>query len=419
MQELAILKHFLMDRGTEYRFYQNIKKVDNLEKTYKVIYEKIDELYQLFPEMQSITADEIKAYLVYRMPGSRDMETLDGLIDMAFDHDVGPEITELMLQQLAEKHIAGKIVNVLMPVLEGTKYEQIPKAMELATEYNDLAGALTTDHALTPCTDTLKELMAELHNPTGFTWPLTMMQDAMGDAQPRTSGMIFARPETGKTSLGLHLAAHWAQLHKDDPDFTECYFGCEEDIKKYKARYLQAILGAKEDDILGRMDAAQAAAEARGANKCMFFGGVTTTRHIEQLTKEFQPKAIFIDQTPKIYQPGMADQGEVRRLQSIFQWVRNFCKEKDLIGVNLMQAAASAENKQWLQQIDLNGSKTDVPGELDWMLGVGKVHETGMEYARFLSLCRNKNGSHSHKQCYFDFDRCRYYDSAPKQKGTP
>jgi replicative DNA helicase len=418
MQELAILKHFLMSRGTQYKYHQSIKKIDNLQKEYKMLYDRIDDIYQLFPEMDSIQPDEIKAYLAYKMPSYRNLEFLTELVDLAMETQVGPEITELQLQQLAERHIAGKIVACLAPVLEGVKFEQIPKAMELVQEYEDLAGSLTADDALQPCTDTIEALVEQKVSKTGLTFPITKLQNAIGDAEYGTSGLIFARPETGKTSLGLTLAAHWSECMKNDPDWLGLYFGVEERITKHRMRFHQSLLGCKEVHLIAKPAVAEAEAIKRGRDKFMFFGSVANTRHIEQLTKRYNPKCIIIDQTPKIYMPGQPD-SEVQRLAKIFLWVRQFAKAQDILAVNLMQAAASAENKQWLSQTDMHNSKTDVAGETDWACGVGVVNEPGMEFTRFLSLCRNKNGPHVRAQTYFDAERCRYYDTAPTPKGKP
>lgn len=418
MQELAILKHFLLSRSVEYKYYRNICKIDNLQKEYALLFKMIDDIYQLFPEKSSISPDEIKEYLRYKMPKARDLDFLEGLIDSAYETDVGPEVSELMMQQLAEIHIASKIVGQLMPVIERSQYEKVPEVVELAQEYNDLAGALTSDHTLMPCTDSLMDLAKQKSTKTGLKFPVKAIQNALGDVEYGTSGLIFARPETGKTSLGIHLAAQWAMDKRNEADWLGLYFGVEERITKHRMRFAQALLGCKEEHILARPEPAHKEALKRGLDKFMFFGSVATTRDIEQLVKLHSPNAIIIDQTPKIYKPGQPD-SEVQRLAQIFLWVRMFAKEKMLAAVNLMQAAASAENKQWLTQTDMHNSKTDVAGETDWALGIGVVHEPGMEYIRFLSLCRNKNGPHTRKQVYFDFNKCRYYDNAPKQKGTP
>jgi len=417
MQEIMILKHFMLARAIQYKYYQNIKKVDNLQKEYQMLFARIDELYQLFPDKGSITPDELKTYLLYKMPSYRDMDFLAGLIDTAQEADVGEGVTELVLTQLAERHIASKIVATLTPVLENAKFEQIPKVADLVQDYNDLAGAMVSDHRLSSCDLSIKELVAEKQSQTGLSWPLTKLQDAMGDAEYGKSGVVFARPETGKTSFGITLAAHWAGCMINDPKWVGLYFGCEEGIEVHKLRFTQSILGCREEHLFQAPDRAQSEALKRGFDKFKFFGSVVSTRDIEQLLKMYRPKVIVIDQTPKIYKPGQPE-SEVQRLGQIFLWVRQHAKDDDLLAINLMQAAATAENKQWLSQTDMHNSKTDVAGETDWAIGIGMVNEPGMEYQRFLSLCRNKGGPHARFQSYFDFNRCKYYDKAPVRKGA-
>jgi hypothetical protein len=68
---------------------------------------------------------------------------------------------------------------------------------------------------------------------------------------------------------------------------------------------------------------------------------------------------------------------------------------------------------QWITMDDINGSKTDVPGELDWGIGIGLVDDTGMELARFINIFKNKQkyGRKGRAECIiFYAEKCRYKD---------
>jgi len=67
---------------------------------------------------------------------------------------------------------------------------------------------------------------------------------------------------------------------------------------------------------------------------------------------------------------------------------------------------------QWPTMDDINGSKTDVPGELDWGIGIGMVDDPGLECARFVNIFKNKQkyGRKGRAETTFRAEKCRYKD---------
>jgi hypothetical protein len=80
--------------------------------------------------------------------------------------------------------------------------------------------------------------------------------------------------------------------------------------------------------------------------------------------------------------------------------------------MGVAQADAAGANKQWLTMDNINASKTDVPGELDWGIGIGSVDEQGMETVRFINIFKNKlkYGRKGRDQVSFTAETCRYKD---------
>jgi hypothetical protein len=62
--------------------------------------------------------------------------------------------------------------------------------------------------------------------------------------------------------------------------------------------------------------------------------------------------------------------------------------------------------------MDINASKTDVPGELDFGIGIGMLHEQGMELQRFVNIFKNKQkyGRKGREEVLFYAEKCRYKD---------
>jgi hypothetical protein len=78
--------------------------------------------------------------------------------------------------------------------------------------------------------------------------------------------------------------------------------------------------------------------------------------------------------------------------------------------IGVAQADIKGDNQQWLTMANVNASKTDVPGELDWLIGIGMLNEAGMETARFINVGKNKlkYGRKGRDQVSFSAETCRY-----------
>lgn len=56
----------------------------------------------------------------------------------------------------------------------------------------------------------------------------------------------------------------------------------------------------------------------------------------------------------------------------------------------MCQADGSAENLKYLNMDNVANAKTSKQAEGDWILGIGKIHDMGSEYVRYLNICKNK-----------------------------
>jgi hypothetical protein len=136
---------------------------------------------------------------------------------------------------------------------------------------------------------------------------------------------------------------------------------------------------------------------------------------VEAVCAEYKPALIIFDQIDKI--KGFAADRNDLELKDLYGWAREIAKRyAPVIGV--CQAGASGEDKQWLTMNDVDSSKTSKQGEADWILGIGKVHEPGKEYVRYMHLSKNKlqgdadsDGSlrHGRWSCFIKPEIARYH----------
>jgi hypothetical protein len=103
--------------------------------------------------------------------------------------------------------------------------------------------------------------------------------------------------------------------------------------------------------------------------------------------KEINPALIIFDQIDKV--KGFDNDREDLRLGSIYIWARELAKSYcPIIGV--CQSDVTGENKRWLTMDNVANAKTSKQAEADWILGIGCVHDEGLEFIRYLHASKNK-----------------------------
>jgi len=58
--------------------------------------------------------------------------------------------------------------------------------------------------------------------------------------------------------------------------------------------------------------------------------------------------------------------------------------------IGVCQADVTGEGKKWLDMSSVANAKTSKQAEADWILGIGAVHDIGLEHIRYLHLSKNK-----------------------------
>jgi hypothetical protein len=110
-------------------------------------------------------------------------------------------------------------------------------------------------------------------------------------------------------------------------------------------------------------------------------------RSVEARCKELNPSLIILDQIDKI--KGFdADRYDLQ-MKAIYQWARELSKRYGPV-IAICQAGGTGEGKKWLSMIDVDSSHTSKQGEADYIVGIGKSHEEGMQEVRFLNISKNK-----------------------------
>jgi hypothetical protein len=361
----------------------------------------IDELYELFPEKDGLTADELRVYMLKKSP-SRDMTHVNAIVTSALNQDIGPEITNTLLETVIERHMAAKIMAVCSPIVSNQKTGGLVQLEDVMGEYREMVTLLDRPDVLNDCDFTFQQAIEYTADDSGLRWPIAILNQCLGGAKPGL-GLVIARPDTGKTSFILNCLAFFAyQLRGTDRQLLYC--GNEEDIVNLKARTGVSLLGVEHDWAEKNAKAFGEQIGLKNGNCIRFHGGIRSTRDVETLIKRYEPVVTVLDQLPKFILPGNTAEGPAG-LANVFGWFRD--KAQVLSTMMLGVAQADVKSGIWVNMNNINGSKTDVPGELDWGVGVGFDDEAGMEMVRFVNVFKNK-GRKGRAQVAFDPERCRY-----------
>lgn len=404
MTDIAALKGML-DYDKFIRYSGVLFGLKNREREHVQILNSIRDYYKAYPENKFISVDELEQFFFHHNPMVNKESyklVFDTLRTLKLDNQ---ELLDDILNRLIEVHTCSQIAQVALNVAEGKKVEGIEQIEHLLSEYKNSLGAMT-DPFEAVCRDDAHELFKD-EDDEGIKWSLGFLNATLGPLRSRTLGHIFARPDTGKTSLALNQLAKMAYDFKDTSKKL-LFLNNEEDIRIVRGRLYCCLLGWTEAQIKADKDQANELFAKKGGDNLLLIGGVNHIRLVEQHVHTIKPDIVVIDQGPKVNFPGK-ELTEVDRKQRLYNRYREMAKEYDCIFISLGQADSASEGRKYLTLNNLDGSKVGIPGELDWCLAIGRIHDPGYEDVRYFNICKNKlTGRYRQTEVLFDRKICRY-----------
>ena len=381
--QLQIIKG-LLNKETYNQYSHLVSLDDTLKDHYKLLcsmHESIDRDIELDEFL--LRADQL------------DLKFLTELKDTKVGHETCLEL----IKTNSERSFCHRLGLVCMEAFEGRK--TLSDVSEVYSRLEELEKREEIDFI----TDSFAELADSVHREAGINWRLPSLQKALGGLNKGDFGFIFARPETGKTTF---LASEISFMAEQVAS-PIIWFNNEERGDKVKTRVCQASLGLTIDRMFSNLveNEERFLTNTKGNIK-IYDKGFIHKREVEKVVKQMNPSLIIFDQIDKI--KGFKADREDLKLGAIYIWARELAKEYcPIIGVS--QAAASAENKRWLDMDDIAKSKTEKAAEADFIIGIGKRHDVGEEETRFLHLIKNKlTGIHDRITCRIKATVARYED---------
>lgn len=408
MNELVVLKAMLnFDQFSKYSSI--LLSLKNLEAEWFLILQALKGYYKQYSNCKSLTAEELKTWFFFENPNLRSQESYERILDHLRDVEIeNPELISAVLNSVVEKHVMARISGVSLEVLNNQRSSGIEEIHKLMLEYQQLSNA-ARDADNDVCNTTVTELFTP--EPDGLKWRLQFLNDKLGPLRKRTLGLIYSRPDGGKTSLAISEATFLAHQMNGRPIL---YLNNEEDIRRIKRWAICSMLNVTEAWVMANLDEAEMLWQDHGGNEIKFIGSVDSLDQVEKYIETFDPRVVIIDQGSNVIVPNVSKKmSEVGILKELYFNYRNFSKKYDTSIIALSQASEKAENRQILFLSHISDSKTHIPGHLDWAIGIGFVDDPKFWSYRWLNIAKNKFGGRGQqKQVLFDATKSRFNDAA-------
>ncbi len=342
------------------------------------------ELHDKVPD-NSLTLSELEAFFYVKYPTS-DKTIYDALFTQLKGISITDTVGDAILADVAKRKAALQLSELSYKVANG-----LSDVDELTKLYEALTG--TVDHQvalpLKEVTHDLQELIDSAYSDTGYRWRLDCLNKSLGSLRPGDFGFIFARPETGKTTfLASECTAFLQMGNAGEEKRSIIWFNNEEQGSKVMLRIYQAYFGVTTEQLLANPRRYRDEFLERTAGRFRLYDSATISRRdVEKIVSTTNPGVVIYDQIDKI--KGFNNDREDLRLGSIYQWARELAKGNHA-AIGVCQADGTAEGVRYLTMDHVSNAKTAKQAEADWILGIGKTHDTTEENIRFLNISKNK-----------------------------
>ena len=252
--------------------------------------------------------------------------------------------------------------------------------------------------------DNIEELITSTIKEPDFTFGLSNLEGEVQGLNRGDFGIIFARPEVGKSSFCAHLASHYISRGQ-----KVHYWANEEIAVKVKLRIITAFFNIDRDTLKKNNSAYIQEYKDRVEKNLIVMDSVGTgVKEIINFTVLNRPDVVFIDQMDKVKVDGTYTRGD-ERLKEIYVMGRELAKRNNCLVWAVSQASFEAHEREVIDYSMLDNSRTGKAGEADLIIGIGKQAGLEATNTRFLSVSKNKiNGWHGNVPVHINIATGRY-----------
>jgi KaiC/GvpD/RAD55 family RecA-like ATPase len=375
MIELIIIKYIL--NNNIYNKYNNYINLTNKELV--KIYYIIKQLHEASDEDFTVDDLELKFFSEYPFLKSSEKEMFSGIFEQLRKVHADEARVEEFMKKQRDMVQAHRIAELSLEVTEGRK-----EFIDLLSHVSTLEADAPVEEEIEFVSDDLEELYNNLVVTQGLRWRLPCLNKALGSLRKGDFGFVFARPETGKTSFLASEATYMAE----QTDRPILWFNNEEQGEKVMMRCVQASLGMTEGEYKNDLKKYRQAFHDKTKRNIKIVDNASIHKtYVEKVCKAIEPSLIIFDQIDKI--KGFDESRTDLTLGAIYQWARELAKTYAPV-IAVCQADGTGEGVKWLTMGHVANAKTSKQAEADWILGIGKSNQEGLEYVRHLNISKNK-----------------------------
>jgi|TARA_B110000908_G_scaffold38417_1_gene46284 replicative DNA helicase len=373
-------------------------KTSIFDDTYSKLYKTIEDAHCSYN--QDLSAADISAiWAVNNATATRAEHEIfqDALTEVDAATPVSLPVAKDVIEKLWMQETFREIAQLSLNASEGST-EIISKIYERIEQVKQ--GLVYEDDLGDPVTDDIHELLASASDAS--RWPFnieTLSRNVLGIG-PSEFAVVFARPETGKSSFGVSLAAApggWCQQGA-----RVLMMGNEETMKRTRLRAIQAWNGWSPKEVASRPDEAAARFSAIKDRFIMKDIQEWDFTKVDRYITRFKPDIVIIDQLDKVNIDGTYNSSH-EKLREVYRRAREMAKRHECALVAVSQASADADGRTRLDFSMMENSKTGKAAEADLIIGIGKHGQTDdgePDTMRFLNISKNKlSGYHGVVPC--------------------
>ena len=252
----------------------------------------------------------------------------------------------------------------------------------------------------------LNDLLTEEAGDKDFPFTFNLINENVDGLDRGSLGILFARPEVGKTTFCSFLAASYIKQ-----GFTVVYWANEEKATKIKLRIIQSYFALTKREMLEqRFELVERYRKEIGPYLTIMDSVGTSIEEVDEYAKLNKPDIMFCDQLDKFRIKGEYNRGD-ERLKETYVTAREIAKRNSCLVWAVSQASYDAHDRQFIDYAMLDNSKTGKAGEADIIIGIGKTGSSEVDnIVRHICISKNKiNGWHGMINAQIDKDRGVYY----------
>ena len=254
--------------------------------------------------------------------------------------------------------------------------------------------------------DDLEQLLEEESETPDFPFDFHLIGEEIPGLYRGNLGIIFARPEVGKTTFSCFLAASYIKQGK-----KVVYWANEEPAKKIKMRIIQSYYECTKQMLREHKPYYLEMYRNEIAPFLQMMNSVgTSVEEADEYAKLNKPDVMFFDQLDKFRVAGEYNRGD-ERLKETYVRAREIAKRNKMLVWAVSQASNDAHDRQFLDYSMMDNSKTGKAGEADIIIGIGKTGSSEVtNTVRHICISKNKiNGWHGMINAQIEIGAGYYY----------